>query len=419
MTIAPELLRRIVEGALLAAGQPLNEDKLLSLIDEGERPEKSELRQVLQDIADSGAERGFELRQVASGWRFQVPEDLAPWVNRLWEEKPQKYSRAILETLAIIAYRQPITRGDIEEIRGVAVSSHIVKTLTERGWIKVVGQRDVPGKPSLYATTREFLDYFNLRSLDDLPTLAEIRDIESLNQSLDLGDGTPVKQAGGEPGVEAESAEGEVADSAIEAETAAGEGTATEATEAGVDATDLDGVDPGRVNVEGEESVEADGGADSGNAADPAENDAEPVVVAGENPAGTIDDIVGEDGPDVDVRPASMEDAAAGHGLDENDETVGETVGVDEDAPAVAGSDDTVDEGMPESAGTGIETVADTGTAAAGETSGGAPGADGQSIAASLPASALFGGTVDAEQAEEEPGEGESQETAQPENTNT
>ncbi|AOS98535.1 hypothetical protein AUP74_03169 [Microbulbifer aggregans] len=186
MTIAPELLRRIVEGALLASGQPLSEDRLLSLIDEGERPDKAALREALQQIAESCAERGFELREVASGWRFQVPEDLAPWVNRLWEEKPQKYSRATLETLAIIAYRQPITRGDIEEIRGVAVSSHIVKTLSERGWIKVVGQRDVPGRPSLYATTKEFLDYFNLRTLDDLPTLAEIRDIDSLNQALEL-----------------------------------------------------------------------------------------------------------------------------------------------------------------------------------------------------------------------------------------
>ncbi|WP_083421048.1 SMC-Scp complex subunit ScpB [Microbulbifer thermotolerans] len=209
MTIAPELLRRIVEGALLAAGQPLSEDKLLSLIDEGERPEKSEVRGVLEEIAESCSERGFELKQVASGWRFQVPEDLAPWVNRLWEEKPQKYSRAILETLAIIAYRQPITRGDIEEIRGVAVSSHIVKTLTERGWIKVVGHRDVPGKPSLYATTKEFLDYFNLRTLDDLPTLAEIRDIDSLNQLLDLG-----QQEGGD---EAQEAAAEVEEEAVAA----------------------------------------------------------------------------------------------------------------------------------------------------------------------------------------------------------
>ncbi|MBB5209922.1 SMC-Scp complex subunit ScpB [Microbulbifer hydrolyticus] len=213
MTIAPELLRRIVEGALLAAAQPLSEDRLLALIEEGERPEKAALREALEQIAENCAERGFELKQVASGWRFQVPEDLAPWVNKLWEEKPQKYSRATLETLAIIAYRQPITRGDIEEIRGVAVSSHIVKSLSERGWIKVVGQRDVPGKPSLYATTREFLDYFNLKSLEELPTLAEIRDIESLNAALDLGEGNTPAGADADPEQAAgESAEGENAD---------------------------------------------------------------------------------------------------------------------------------------------------------------------------------------------------------------
>ncbi|AQQ68090.1 SMC-Scp complex subunit ScpB [Microbulbifer agarilyticus] len=231
MSIAPELLRRIVEGALMAAGQPLSEDRLLSLIDEGERPEKSELKQVLEEIAETCAERGFELKQVASGWRFQVPEELAPWVNKLWEEKPQKYSRATLETLAIIAYRQPITRGDIEEIRGVAVSSHIVKSLSERGWIKVVGQRDVPGKPSLYATTREFLDYFNLKSLDDLPTLAEIRDIESLNAALDLGDGAQAPEGdaqAAEAGAE-DAAETEVADETVAEE--AGEATAQDADE--------------------------------------------------------------------------------------------------------------------------------------------------------------------------------------------
>ncbi|MCO1335053.1 SMC-Scp complex subunit ScpB [Microbulbifer sp. OS29] len=207
MTIAPELLRKIVEGALLAAGQPLSEDKLLSLLDEAEQPTKTTLRDVLEEIAQNCAGRGFELKKVASGWRFQVPEDLAPWVNRLWEEKAQRYSRATLETLAIIAYRQPVTRGDIEEIRGVAVSSQIVRTLLERGWIKVVGQRDVPGKPSLYATTREFLDYFNLSTLDGLPTLAEIRDIESFNQILEQ-EGLPAEQAApsvGAPDAEADS----------------------------------------------------------------------------------------------------------------------------------------------------------------------------------------------------------------------
>src|SRR5690606_22705486 len=132
--------------------------------------------------------RGFELAEVASGWRFQVATDLAPWVNRLWEEKPQRYSRALLETLSLIAYRQPITRSDIEEVRGVAVSSHIIKTLAEREWIKVVGHRDVPGRPSLSATTRQFLDYFGLKSLDELPSLGELKDIDCLNQDLALQD---------------------------------------------------------------------------------------------------------------------------------------------------------------------------------------------------------------------------------------
>lgn len=181
-------LRKIIEGAILAAGQPMTTAKLLELFDEAVAPSKDDIASALAGIQAACAERGFELKEVASGWRFQVRDDLAPWVNRLWEEKPQKYSRALLETLALIAYRQPITRGDIEEIRGVAVSSHIMKTLLERDWVKVVGHRDVPGRPSLYATTRQFLDYFNLKSLDELPSLSEIRDLDELNPVLDLGE---------------------------------------------------------------------------------------------------------------------------------------------------------------------------------------------------------------------------------------
>lgn len=181
------LLQKILEGALLAAGQPLTVARLLELFDESVAPSKEEMLTALQAIQQANSERGFELKEVASGWRFQVSEGLAPWVNRLWDEKPQKYSRALLETLALIAYRQPITRGDIEEIRGVAVSSHIMKTLMERDWVKVVGQRDVPGRPSLYATTRQFLDYFNLKNLDELPSLSEIRDLDELNAALNLG----------------------------------------------------------------------------------------------------------------------------------------------------------------------------------------------------------------------------------------
>lgn len=182
------MLRKIVEGTILAAAQPMTIARILELFDEEVAPAKDEILAALQDIQADNAERGFELKEVASGWRFQVREELAPWVNRLWDEKPQKYSRALLETLALIAYRQPITRGDIEEIRGVAVSSHIMKTLMERDWVKVVGHRDVPGRPSLYATTRQFLDYFNLKNLEDLPSLSEIRDLDELNNVLNLGD---------------------------------------------------------------------------------------------------------------------------------------------------------------------------------------------------------------------------------------
>jgi len=187
MRVSKQQLKQIIEGALLAIGQPMSRDKMQSLfVDEDEIPSKDDLNEALLDIQKSCEGRGFELKEVASGWRFQVREEMAPWVNRLWDEKPQKYSRALLETLALIAYRQPITRGDIEEIRGVAVSSHIVKTLVEREWIKVVGHRDVPGRPSLYATTRQFLDYFDLRSLEGLPSLGEIADIEALEAQLNL-----------------------------------------------------------------------------------------------------------------------------------------------------------------------------------------------------------------------------------------
>ena len=179
-------LKPILEGAILAVGEPLRLDKMQSLFDEYEVPSKGLLIEALESIQKDFVGRGIELVQVASGWRFQVREGYAAWVNRLWDEKPQKYSRALLETLALIAYRQPLTRGDIEQVRGVAVSSHIIKTLVEREWVKVVGHRDVPGRPALYATTRQFLDYFNLKSLDELPTLGELKDFDNLNATLDL-----------------------------------------------------------------------------------------------------------------------------------------------------------------------------------------------------------------------------------------
>lgn len=179
-------LKKILEGVLLAAGKPLPLDRLEALFMEHERPERDVLEAALNEISEDCAERGYELKKVASGYRLQVRQELAEWVSRLWEEKPQKYSRALMETLSIIAYRQPITRGDIEKIRGIAVSTQIVQTLLEHEWVRVVGHRDVPGRPAMYATTKQFLDYFNLESLEQLPPLAEIRDLDDINRGLAL-----------------------------------------------------------------------------------------------------------------------------------------------------------------------------------------------------------------------------------------
>jgi segregation and condensation protein B len=174
----PKQLAPLLEAILLAAGRPLTLERLAELFEEYERPEPAHLRAGLAVLGGSCRKRGFELKEVASGYRLQVREKYAPWVGRLWEERPPRYSRAMLETLALIAYRQPITRGEIEEVRGVAVNSQIVKTLLERDWIRVVGYRDVPGRPAMFATTKAFLDYFDLRSLDQLPPLAEVRQLE-------------------------------------------------------------------------------------------------------------------------------------------------------------------------------------------------------------------------------------------------
>ena len=179
-------LIQILEGALMAAGEPLSLLRLAQLFEDTERPSNDDIRAALAEVTERCDGRGFELIQVASGYRFQVRQNLAPWVGRLWQERPQKYSRALLETLSLIAYRQPITRGEIEEVRGVAVSSNIIKMLQEREWVRIVGHRDVPGRPAMYATTRQFLDYFNLKSLEDLPPLAEIKDLDNLSGNLPL-----------------------------------------------------------------------------------------------------------------------------------------------------------------------------------------------------------------------------------------
>lgn len=179
-------LKSIIEAVILSSNAPMSLDKLQMVFDEDKIPEKAEIIAAIAELRDDYQGRSFEITEVASGYRIQVKQVMQPWVSRLWEEKPQKYSRAFLETLAIIAYRQPITRGEIEEIRGVSISSQIMKTLIERNWIRVVGRRDVPGHPSLYGTTKEFLNYFNMKSLDDLPSLMELRDITEINAELDL-----------------------------------------------------------------------------------------------------------------------------------------------------------------------------------------------------------------------------------------
>ena len=179
----PELAL-ILEAAIMASSRPLSIDQLAALFPEEERPDGNAIRCALVTISEACIDRAFELKQVASGFRFQVRQQMAPWISGLWDEKPQRYTRALLETLALIAYRQPITRGEIEDIRGVSVSSNIIRTLQEREWVRVVGHRDVPGRPAMFATTRQFLDYFNLQNLNELPPLSEIRDLEEIAKSL-------------------------------------------------------------------------------------------------------------------------------------------------------------------------------------------------------------------------------------------
>jgi segregation and condensation protein B len=192
-------LRNVIEAALLAAGRPVQPAELIQLFDESVRPTDEQIRAAIDALAADYAERGIELKETASGVRVQVRREVAGEVSRLWPERPARYSRALLETLALIAYRQPITRGEIEGVRGVAVNPNIVKTLLERNWVRVVSHRDVPGRPELLGTTREFLDYFGLRSLDELPPLSELKAIGDINLQLDLqGDAAQPAKADGE-----------------------------------------------------------------------------------------------------------------------------------------------------------------------------------------------------------------------------
>ncbi len=198
-----QYVKNVVEAALLAAGRPLTMDELVGVFDERDGSNAEEVRVAIASLTADYETRGLELLEVASGYRIQIRAGVAEPVSRLWQERPARYSRALLETLALVAYRQPITRGEIEQIRGVAVNPNIIKTLHERSWIRVVGHRDVPGKPELLGTTREFLDYFSLKKLDDLPTLAQLKELEDLRVQLTLPGADPVLRAG-DPGTAAQ-----------------------------------------------------------------------------------------------------------------------------------------------------------------------------------------------------------------------
>lgn len=189
MNLRHDQIKRIIEAAIFAADNPLSISQLKQIVDGKDEVDNELLRDLVTEISADYADHGVELKEVGSGYRFQVSQDLAPWIARLWEERPPRYSRALLETLALIAYKQPITRAEIESVRGVSVSTNIIRSLMEREWIKIAGHKDVPGKPALYVTTSRFLDYFNLKSLRQMPTLEELRELsDQFDLKLTLGD---------------------------------------------------------------------------------------------------------------------------------------------------------------------------------------------------------------------------------------
>jgi segregation and condensation protein B len=240
-----QYVKNVIEAALLAAGRPLSMDELVSVFDERDGSNAEEVRAALGALTADYETRGLELLEVASGYRIQIRASVAQPVSRLWQERPAKYSRALLETLALVAYRQPITRGEIEQIRGVAVNPNIVKTLLERSWIRVVGHRDVPGKPELLGTTREFLDYFSLKKLDDLPTLAQLKELEDLRVQLTLPGADPLVA--------------ESSDAATHAADAAMDATADAATDTADDDDEADSPD----GPDAEGGQDSDGGQDA------------------------------------------------------------------------------------------------------------------------------------------------------------
>ncbi len=193
MAIDQQLLKNVIESALLVQDKPLNIKQLLMLFDvEIEKIDRNKINNALAQLKVDYHGRGIELLEVASGFRIQARQEMEPWLAKLFQEKPPRYSRALLETLVLVAYRQPITRSEIEAVRGVSVSTHIIKTLLEREWVRVIGHKEVPGRPALYATTKEFLDYFNIKGIDELPSLSEIKDLDELAASVEISESIAV-----------------------------------------------------------------------------------------------------------------------------------------------------------------------------------------------------------------------------------
>jgi segregation and condensation protein B len=310
-------LKNILEAALLAANQPQALPQLGALFVEEDAVGHDDLARAIDALREDCSGRGVELVEVASGYRYQVRPDVHPWVARLWTERPSRYSRALLETLSLIAYRQPITRGEIEQIRGVVVSSNIIRTLEEREWIRVVGHRDAPGKPALFGTTRTFLDYFSLKSLDELPPLADILDMESLDPQLDFDGGQPPAARAALPGDE----EGE-------GDAGTDDGSALDENPADETPDDADG--NAELPVDGDVPDAADGGIDASASDDDASDtltdtadtaDADDAVA--ENTAADAAETVDADLSDSPTAaeaeiPADADDASATQDIKEN-----------------------------------------------------------------------------------------------------
>lgn len=300
-------LKRIIEAALLASAHPLSLPQISGLFDEFSMPSHDDLAKAVEELQADAAERGIELVEVASGFRYQVRQDVHPFVSRLWAERQTRYSRALLETLSLIAYRQPITRGEIEQVRGVAVNSNIIKALEEREWIRVVGHRDVPGKPALFGTTKVFLDYFGLKRLDELPPLSELKDIGELEPQLQF-EGTPAPIAAGV-------ADGEAGDAGTDAEPA-NESDA----QAGDTASQADEADAGENEATGDDAS-SDADVESGEGEATAEAAATDAEETADDNNETIDAEVAD--LDIDENEYALQgdpDAAPGErAADEND----------------------------------------------------------------------------------------------------